>query len=150
MTLQGRRAACYNPRMDDLAYGTRNKRGDWKPNKLVAYPPVFVWPLRPAGIVRWLIGWNGHVLPWNLFYALLAVLFWRHLTPPLETMKSFALGWILLSEESFEKVYRFAPADAARLALVPFNQPGLVTIPLGFLTLIAVSLLTRKRGVAAA
>ena len=81
--------------MDDSAYGTRNKRGDWKPAKLIAYPPVFVWPLQPAGIIRWLFGWGGLVLPWNLFYALLAVLFWRYLTPPLETMKTFAPGWIL-------------------------------------------------------
>jgi len=29
-------------------------------------------------------------------------------------------------------------------ALVPFSQPGIVTIPLGFAVLIGVSLLTRK------
>jgi hypothetical protein len=28
---------------------------------------------------------------------------------------------------------------------VPFSQPGIVTIPLGFAVLLAVSLLTRKR-----
>ena len=30
-------------------------------------------------------------------------------------------------------------------ALVPFSQPGIVTIPLGFATLIAVSLMTKKQ-----
>ena len=33
---------------------------------------------------------------------------------------------------------------------MPFSQPGIVTIPLGFIVLIIVSLLTRKTGTAAA
>ena len=37
-------------------------------------------------------------------------------------------------------------ADATKAALVPFNQPGLVTIPLGFATLFVMSLLTRRNG----
>ena len=39
---------------------------------------------------------------------------------------------------------RLRPADPPS-ALVPFSQPGIVTIPLGFLTLIVVSLLTGGR-----
>ena len=49
-----------------------------------------------------------------------------------------SLGWILLSADTFTKVYGLS----ADLAVVPFSQPGIVTIPLGFLTLIVVSLLT--------
>jgi len=52
-----------------------------------------------------------------------------------------SLAWILLSGETFEKVYGLPAASA----LVPFSQPGIVTIPLGFATLIAVSLATRQR-----
>ena len=52
-----------------------------------------------------------------------------------------SLGWILISADTFEKVYGI-PGDAS---LVPFSQPGLVTIPLGFVTLIAVSLMTQRR-----
>jgi cation/acetate symporter len=51
-----------------------------------------------------------------------------------------SLAWILLSGETFEKVYGLAPDQA----LMPFSQPGIVTIPLGFLTLIVVSLATRR------
>jgi sterol desaturase/sphingolipid hydroxylase (fatty acid hydroxylase superfamily) len=80
--------------MNDTAYGTRNKRGDWKPIKLIEYPPVFVWPVNPRGFVKWLFGYPGYILPWNLVYAILAVLLWRYATPPLETMRSFAPGWI--------------------------------------------------------
>ena len=53
-----------------------------------------------------------------------------------------SLGWILLSADTFTKVYGL-PAESA---LVPFSQPGIVTIPLGFVTLIVVSLLTQKGG----
>jgi cation/acetate symporter len=49
-----------------------------------------------------------------------------------------SLAWILLSADTFEKVYGIS----RYLALTPFSQPGLVTIPLGFLVLIVVSLLT--------
>jgi cation/acetate symporter len=32
---------------------------------------------------------------------------------------------------------------------MPFSQPGLVTIPLGFVVLVVVSLMTKRRGEAA-
>ena len=49
-----------------------------------------------------------------------------------------SLGWILLSADTFEKVYGLS----RNLSPMPFSQPGLVTIPLGFLVLVVVSLLT--------
>ena len=52
-----------------------------------------------------------------------------------------SLGWILLSGDTYGKVYGLDPADA----MVPFSQPGIVTIPLGFLTLVLVSLLTQPK-----
>ena len=52
-----------------------------------------------------------------------------------------SLAWILLSADTFAKVYGL---DASQ-AVVPFSQPGVVTIPLGFLTLIVVSLMTREQ-----
>jgi len=48
------------------------------------------------------------------------------------------MAWILLSGEAYSRVYGL---DAAA-AIVPFSQPGILTIPLGFLTLVCVSLLT--------
>ena len=56
-----------------------------------------------------------------------------------------SLGWILCSGETFEKVYGLAREASP----VPFSQPGLVTIPLGFVVLVVVSLLTRPRPAAA-
>jgi cation/acetate symporter len=48
----------------------------------------------------------------------------------------------LLSADTFTKVYGL-PAE---MAWAPFSQPGIVTIPLSFLTLIVVSLATRGGG----
>ena len=50
-----------------------------------------------------------------------------------------SLAWILLSADTFTQVYGLS----ADQAVVPFSQPGIVTIPLGFLTLIVVSLMTK-------
>ena len=81
--------------MDDALYGKRDKRGDWKPFERVTYPPVFVWPAQPAGLAKWFFGYPGYLLPWNMLYAVLGIVVWVWLTPPLETMKAFAPGWIL-------------------------------------------------------
>jgi sterol desaturase/sphingolipid hydroxylase (fatty acid hydroxylase superfamily) len=60
----------------------------------VAYPEVFVWPVRPLAILRWLFAYPGYILPWNLFYAAVAVGVWLYLTPSALTMQTFAPGWI--------------------------------------------------------
>lgn len=80
--------------MDDLAYGTRDKRGNWKPLKRIEYPPVFVWPLEPIRFLKWFFGYPGFILPWNLLYAAVGIVLWLYLTPPMEVMRSFAAGWI--------------------------------------------------------
>jgi cation/acetate symporter len=51
----------------------------------------------------------------------------------------------MLSGDTFEKVYGLPRAAS----VVPFSQPGLVTIPLGFLVLVVVSLLSQPRPAAA-
>jgi sterol desaturase/sphingolipid hydroxylase (fatty acid hydroxylase superfamily) len=80
--------------MDDAVYGKRDKRGNWTPLERIEYPPVFVWPPRPLGILKWLFGTSGYILPWNLFFAAAALVVWGFLTPSFETTKTFAPGWI--------------------------------------------------------
>ncbi len=80
--------------MDDAAYGERNTRGVWKPLAPIVYPPVFVWPARPVAFLKWLLGYPGFILPWNLLYVLLSIVLWLYLTPSLETMRSLGVGWI--------------------------------------------------------
>jgi len=96
-----------------------------------------------------LVGWAFSVAASANLPALVMILFWKGTTKQGVTWGILAgllssLAWILVSADTLRDVYGFTPDDAAKLALVPFSQPGLVTIPLGFVTLIVVSLLTRR------
>jgi hypothetical protein len=66
--------------MDDALFGRRDRRGDWKRNKLDEYPTVFVRPARPVAFVKWVFGYPGYILPWNLFFATLSILLWLYAT----------------------------------------------------------------------
>ena len=95
--------------------------------------------------VSYLVGWAFSVAASANLPALIMLLFWKGttkqgITAAIVVGMFSSLAWILLSGDTFSKVYGLNAEDA----LVPFSQPGLVTIPLGFLTLIGVSLLTRK------
>lgn len=97
-----------------------------------------------AGLnVSFLVGWAFSIAASANLPALLMLLFWRGTTRAgiiasvLVGMFS-ALGWILASPEAFTKLYGLP----ASMAWVPFSQPGVVTIPLSFLTLYLVSLRT--------
>ena len=80
--------------MDDTLLGARNKRGEWSPSRRVEYPPLVVWPPRPAALLRWLFGYPGYLLPFNLLYALVAIAAWFVATPSRATMSSFGVAWI--------------------------------------------------------
>jgi cation/acetate symporter len=78
------------------------------------------------------------------------LLFWKGTTKQGITAAIFtgmitSLGWILLSAQAFKDVYGLNPADA----IVPFSQPAIVSIPLGFLVLVVVSLMTQRGNVRA-
>jgi sterol desaturase/sphingolipid hydroxylase (fatty acid hydroxylase superfamily) len=79
--------------MDETAFGTDDGRGNWAPKSPISYGPAFAWPPRPRALLKWLFGFPGYFLPWNLLYAVAAVLIWMFLTPSLETMKEFSIGW---------------------------------------------------------
>jgi cation/acetate symporter len=100
--------------------------------------------------VAFLVGWAFNIAASANLPALLMLLFWRGttrqgITWAITVGLLTSLGWVLGSKEAFEHVYGFTAAEAAARALVPFSQPAIVTIPLGFLTLVAVSLATRRR-----
>lgn len=96
--------------------------------------------------VSYLVGWAFSVAASANLPSLVMLLFWKGVTKQgviaalLVGMVS-SLAWILASADTFTAVYGL-PADQA---LVPFSQPGIVTIPLGFATVIGVSLLTKKQ-----
>lgn len=94
-----------------------------------------------------LVGWAFSVAASANLPALIMILFWKRTTKQGVTAAILvgmfsSLAWILVSADTLQKVYGFSAADAAKWSLVPISQPGLATIPLGFLTLVVVSLLT--------
>ncbi len=96
--------------------------------------------------VSYLVGWAFSVAASANLPALVMLLFWKGTTKQgviaaiIVGMVS-SLAWILMSADSYTGIYGWPAEDA----LVPFSQPGIVTIPLGFVTLVVVSLLTRAR-----
>lgn len=94
--------------------------------------------------VNYLVGWAFSVAASANLPALVMLLFWKGTTKQgviasvLVGMIS-SLGWILLSSDTYKQVYGIDP----QLAPAPFTQPGIVTIPLSFLTLFVVSKMTR-------
>ncbi len=95
--------------------------------------------------VSFLVGWAFSVAASANLPSLVMLLFWKGTTKQgisaaIVVGMLSSLGWILLSGDTFSKIYGL-PAEQA---LVPFSQPGIVTIPLGFVVLIVVSLLTGK------
>lgn len=96
--------------------------------------------------VSYLVGWAFSVAASANLPALVMLLFWRRTThqgviAAVVVGMVSSLAWILLSADTFASVYGLPKENA----LVPFSQPGIVTIPLGFATLIVVSLLTGGR-----
>jgi cation/acetate symporter len=94
--------------------------------------------------VSFLVGWAFSVAASANLPSLVMRLFWKKTTRQGITASIIvgmlsSLTWILLSGESYSKIYGLKAEDA----LVPFSQPGIITIPLGFLVLIAVSLVTQ-------
>ncbi|MBX7255985.1 MAG: cation acetate symporter [Candidatus Hydrogenedentes bacterium] len=95
--------------------------------------------------VSFLVGWAFNIAASANLPALVMMLFWRRTTKQgiacaVAVGMLSSLAWILLSADTYSKVYGWDP----KTSIVPFSQPGLVTIPLGFLVLIVVSLLTPK------
>jgi cation/acetate symporter len=95
--------------------------------------------------VGFLVGWAFSVAASANLPSLVMLLFWKRttrqgITTAIWVGMASSLTWILLSADTYKDVFGW-PAEKA---LVPFSQPGLVTIPLGFATLVAVSLLTGR------
>ena len=92
--------------MDDALYGERNKRGIWKPLNPIVYPPAFVWPAQPVNFLKWLFGYPGFILPWNMVYVALSIVLWLYLTPSMETMKSSGVIGLHLANSKHRYCYR--------------------------------------------
>jgi len=75
------------------------------------------------------VGWAFNVAASANLPSLVMLLFWRGTTKQGITAAIFvgmiaSLGWILLSQQCYRDVYGWNPETA----IVPFSQPGIVTI----------------------
>lgn len=79
--------------MDDRRFGQEDSRGNWVPEKPISYGPFFEWPPNPRALLKFFFGFPGYFLPWNVLYAVAALLIWTYLTPPLDTLATFSPIW---------------------------------------------------------
>jgi cation/acetate symporter len=96
--------------------------------------------------VSFLVGWAFNIAASANLPALVMLLFWKRttkegITAAIVVGMVTSLAWVLLSAPAYKDVYGLDPAKA----IVPLTQPALFTIPLGFVTLIMVSLMTKSR-----
>ncbi|MBS0263188.1 MAG: cation acetate symporter [Planctomycetes bacterium] len=96
--------------------------------------------------VAHLVGWAFGIAASANLPSLIMLLFWKGTTKQgiaasVTVGMLSALAWILLSADMYKDIYGWPAASSP----VPFSQPGIVTIPLGFVVLVVVSLLTKKK-----
>ena len=83
-----------NNGLNDNNYGHRDKRGHWKPNEPVSINPPHIYPFKPIKLLKHIFGYPGLIFPWQALFAIITILTWFFITPSLEQMKNFELGWI--------------------------------------------------------
>ncbi|MHB0911845.1 MAG: solute symporter family protein [Armatimonadota bacterium] len=98
--------------------------------------------------VSYLVGWAFAVAASANLPAIIMLLFWNKTTSKgiaasiLVGMVT-ALGMILLSPEMYKELYGLNPDTA----IVPIDNPAIISVPLSFITLIVVSLFTQKKDI---
>jgi cation/acetate symporter len=105
--------------------------------------------------VSFLVGWAFNIAASANLPSLIMLLFWKRttkqgITAAITVGMLTSLAWVLDSKDALASVYGYSPKDAAAMTWVAISQPAIVTIPLGFLVLIVVSLFTQRTGTAAA
>ncbi len=98
--------------------------------------------------VSFLVGWAFAVAASANLPAILMLLFWKRTTSQGVSASIIvgivsSLGLILLSPDMYVR-YGLTPADAP----IALNNPGIISIPLSFIALVVVSLLTKRVEVA--
>ncbi len=77
--------------MDDLHYGTRDKRGNWSPNEALQIAPF--WEGRWRQMSHFVI---EYLWPWNAFHVVVTLGYWFLLIEPnLAAFQSFSWFWTL-------------------------------------------------------
>lgn len=96
--------------------------------------------------VSYLVGWAFAVAASANLPAIIMILFWKKTTKEgvitgIIVGLVLSLGLILLSQEAFNSIYHLVNVKAP----IPINNPAVISVPLSFLSLIIVSLITYKK-----
>lgn len=107
---------------------------------------IFLGILFKGMNVSFLVGWAFAVAASANLPSIFMIMFWKKTTAKgivasIITGLFTSLGLILLSQETFNKVYHLVDVKAP----VPINNPAIITVPLSFIVLVIVSLLTQKK-----
>jgi sterol desaturase/sphingolipid hydroxylase (fatty acid hydroxylase superfamily) len=76
--------------MDDLKFGTRDKRGNWAPNQPLEIAPF--WTGKWSKLGHWMI---AYLWPHNTIFMAVTVAYWFLVLPDWDVMKTFSWGWML-------------------------------------------------------
>lgn len=76
--------------MDDLDFGTRDKRGNWTPNAALEVAPFWSGKWRETGLFL-----KDYFWPWNAFHMATALIYWAFVIPDVETMMTLSWDWAL-------------------------------------------------------
>ena len=78
--------------MDDSGFGIRDKRGDWRPKKLLEPAPIWLFPPKPKKILAWL---PAYFFPYNILFMASAMGYWFAVVPSIDVIKVLSLDWAL-------------------------------------------------------
>jgi cation/acetate symporter len=97
--------------------------------------------------VSFLVGWAFTIAASANLPAIIMILFWKKTTAK-GVIASISVGlvaslvMIILSPDTFVQVFNQPAANAP----MPISQPAIISVPLSFITLVLVSLFTKKNG----
>ncbi|MER9237337.1 hypothetical protein NKI56_36310 [Mesorhizobium sp. M0622] len=74
--------------MDDLQYGTRDKRGNWVPHRRAEPAPLWHRPFSAKKVVAWI---PEFLWPWNAFHLATALIWVNLLIPSWHSLANFSL-----------------------------------------------------------
>ena len=80
--------------LDESNFGTRDKKGYWKPFGKILTQPLYIVPFKPLKFIKWIFGWNGYLFPWKFIWICIAVLCWFYLTQTMNQMQHLKFDWI--------------------------------------------------------
>ena len=78
--------------MDDTLHGTRDKRGDWKPNEPLDIAPFWHRSATPRKLLHW---FAEYLWPWNAFHMATALAYWFLVIPDVATLQTLSWDWAL-------------------------------------------------------